>query len=368
MDFIIQNKEQKRRLFDFMADKIYRASDFKVIKYLSLYNMCIRVIAFTPEVLTSMKQQLSYVLKDEAEHYDATIVVFKEPDIEHFFAEATDAFDIRKNRLFRVYMLFRKYAFLNIATDNRMQSVFINVDSYAGLITAFDEENRTVYYGVRDFTPEEFIKHGHVFIKALYRLNSLPNRHLVHGAAVGVNGVGALLCARGQRGKSTLTVNALLNGFDYVADDYLLLDKENGELFASPIYSIITLNPKMYQKMYDDFKGKFVSTNARFDKYVFNIDAYHHQFKEHYPIKVCIFPNICADKTPSIVSTDKGRGIAQMIHSTINQTNDDYNTDTVKKLLDFLKPFDFYQINLCIDIEKNTQCLYNFLTTYKGKK
>ena len=367
MDFIIQNKEQKRRLFDFMADKIYRGSDFKVIKYLSLYNMCIRVIAFTPEVLTSMKQQLSYVLKDEAEHYDATIVVFKEPHTETFLAEASDTFDIRKNRLFRVYMLFRKYAFLNIATDNRMQSVFINVDSYAGLITAFDEENRTVYYGVRDFTPEEFIKHGHVFIKALYRLNSLPNRHLVHGAAVGVNGVGALLCARGQRGKSTLTVNALLNGFDYVADDYLLLDKENGELFASPIYSIITLNPKMYQKMYDDFKGKFVSTNARFDKYVFNMAAYHAQFREHYPIKVCLFPNICADKEPSIIPMNKGRGIAEMIHSTINQTNDDYNTQTVKKLLDFLKPFEFYQINLCIDITKNTQCLYDFLTTYTRK-
>lgn len=368
MDFIIQNKEQKRRLFDFMADKIYRASDFKVIKYLSLYNMCIRVIAFTPEVLTSMKQQLSYVLRDEAEHYDATIVVFKEPHTETFLAESSDTFDIRKNRLFRVYMLFRKYAFLNIATDNRMQSVFINVDSYAGLITAFDEENRTVYYGVRNFTPEEFLKHGHVFIKALYRLNLLPNRNLVHGAAVGVNGVGALLCARGQRGKSTLTVNALLNGFDYVADDYLLLDKENGELFASPIYSIITLNPKMYQKMYDDFKGKFVSTNARFDKYVFNIEAYHKQFKERYPIKVCLFPNICADKEPSITPLKKGRAVAQMIHSTINQTNDDYHTQTVKKLIDFLMPFEFYQINLCIDIDKNTQCLYEFLTTFKGNK
>lgn len=368
MDFVTQNSAQKRQLFNFMADKIYRSSDFMVIKYLCFYNFCVRIIAFTPEVLTSMKQQLTYVLRDEAEHYDATIVVFKETNMAHFLKEASDAFDIQKNRLFRVYMLWRKEAYINIAENNNMQSVFINVDSYAGLMTAFDEENKTVYYGVKDFTPEEFLKHGHVFVKALYRLNALENRHLVHGAAVGVNGTGALICARGQRGKSTLTVNALLHGFDYVADDYLLLDKEGDNLFASPVYSIITLNPKMYQKMYDDFNGKFVSTNARFDKYVFNIEAYHNQFKEHYPIKVCLFPNICKDKEPSIVPFKKGRAIAQMIHSTINQTNDDYHTKTVKKLVDFLMPFEFYQINLCLDIDKNTQCLYDFLRTYQGNR
>lgn len=368
MDFITQNSTQKRRLFDFMADKIYRSSDFMVIKYLCFYNLCVRVIAFTPEVLTSMKQQLTYVLRDEAEHYDATIVVFKEVKTETFLAEAGEQFDLRKNRVLKVCTMWMRSFYVNIAENKRSDSVFMNIDGKTGLINAFDEENKTVYYGVRDFTPEEFLKHGHVFVKALYRLNALYKRHLVHGAALGVNGVGALICARGQRGKSTLTVNALLHGFDYVADDYLILDKEGDNLYASPVYSIITLNPKMYQKMYDEFKGKFVSTNARFDKYVFNIEAYHKQFKERYPIKVCLFPNICADKEPSITPLKKGRAVAQMIHSTINQTNDDYHTQTVKKLIDFLMPFEFYQINLCIDIDKNTQCLYEFLTTFKGNK
>ena len=368
MDFIITEKSQKQKIFAYMAHKIATQSSFKAVKYLKFSDYCIRVICYTEEVLAPMKQQLTYLLADEADHYDATIVVFKETDMVHFLAGASDQFDLRKNLHIRIQMLLARNFYLNITENKYINSRFLTIDDNIGLINAFDKENRTIYYGVKDFTPEEFIKFGHVFIKPLYRLFSLPNKQLVHGAAVGVNGVGALLCARGQRGKSTLTVNALLRGFDYVADDYLVLEKEGKELFASPIYSIITLNPKMYQKMYDDFKGKFVSTNARFDKYVFNIEAYHQQFKEHYPIKVCIFPNICKDKAPSIAPMKKGQGIAQMIHSTINQADDDYNTTTVKKLLDFLLPFEFYQINLCIDIEKNTQCLYDFLTTYKGRK
>ena len=368
MDFVLTDKSQKQKIFTYIRHKIEAHTSIKAVKYLKFSDYCIRVVCYTEEALTPMKQQLGYVLRDEADHYNATIVVFKESDIAHFLTDASDAFDVRKNRLLRVYLLCIKNFYINIATENRASSVFLNMENYAGLINAFDEDNKTIYFGVRDFTPEIFIRAGHIFIKPFYRLFNNSNRHLVHGAAVGVNGVGALLCARGQRGKSTLTVNALLNGFDYVADDYLRLNKINGELFASAIYSIITLNPKMYQKMYDEFKGKFVSINARFDKYVFNIDAYHQQFRENYPIKVCIFPNICQDKEPSIVPMKKGRGIVQMIHSTITQTNDDYNTATIKKLLDFLKPLDCYQINLCADIEKNTQCLYNFLTTFEGRK
>lgn len=367
MDFVVSDIKQRRRLFEFMADKIYRSSDFMAVRYLELTGYCVRVIIFSEEVLQQIEQHLSYVLRMTAAKYDATVVIFKEVNTVSFWAEASEQFDLRRSQKLRLDFVFARGFYLNFLTDNRVSSSFMTVDNNRGLINAYDEEHNTVYFGARDLRPEEFIKYGHALIKPLYRFSSLPNRHLVHGAAVGVNGTGALICARGQRGKSTLTVNALLHGFDYVADDYLLLDREGDKLFASPIYSIITLSPYMYQRMYNDFKGKFVSTNARFNKYVFNIEAYHKQFKEHYPIKVCLFPNICADKEPSIVPFKKGRAIAQMIHSTINQNSDDYHTKTVKKLVDFLMPFEFYQINLCLDIDKNTQCLYDFLKTYKGK-
>ena len=71
---------------------------------------------------------------------------------------------------------------------------------------------------------------------------------------------------------STLSVLSMMRGFDYVSDDYLILHQdEKGQLLSSPIYSIITLSPVMYNRLYDLMKeSQFVSNNARKDKYVFS--------------------------------------------------------------------------------------------------
>ena len=108
----------------------------------------------------------------------------------------------------------------------------------------------------------------------------------MHGAVIGLNGDGICFCARGQRGKSTLSVLSMMKGFEYVSDDYLILHKKDNQLLSSPIYSIITLSPVMYNRLYDYLKGsQFVSNNARKDKYVFNISNFHNTFKQNYPIK-----------------------------------------------------------------------------------
>jgi hypothetical protein len=169
-----------------------------------------------------------------------------------------------------------------------------------------------------------------------------------------------LLCGSGQRGKSTLAVLAMMQGFDYVSDDYLVLEKEGDALYSYPIYSIITLSPRMYNELYDEMKGKFVSNNARRDKYVLDIKAYHESFSDKYPIKVCVFPQITNDEKPSIVSCKKGTAITQLVHSTIMQMEDKYDVKTIQKLTSFIKDFDFYQINLCADIKANVECLREF--------
>ena len=117
-----------------------------------------------------------------------------------------------------------------------------------------------------------------------------------------------------------------MKGFEYVSDDYLILHKKDNQLLSSPIYSIITLSPVMYNRLYDYLNGsQFVSNNARKDKYVFNISNFHDTFKQNYPIKLCIFPEIVSDKEPSIkpcTLEEKGRAIVQLIQSTLMQTQD----------------------------------------------
>lgn len=164
----------------------------------------------------------------------------------------------------------------------------------------------------------------------------------------------------------------MMKGFEYVSDDYLTLEKQGDNLFAYPIYSIITLSPRMYNELFDELKeSRFLFNNARKDKYVVSIKNFHDRFKKKYLIKFCMFPEIVSDKEPSIVECDKeekGRAIVQLIQSTVCQMQDINNPKVIKKLFDMVKDFNFYKINLCNDINKNTEFLREFAKNYQDKK
>ena len=237
-----------------------------------------------------------------------------------------------------------------------------------GFVEGVDQTTNTYYYGVRNPDPEELIKEGHIFVQFINQIVKSPTANLAHGACVGMGGNGVLLCGTGHRGKSTLTVLAMLKGFEYVSDDYQILEQEDGQLYAWPFYSIITLSPTMYNEMYDDFKGKFVSMNARKDKYVFSIAPYHGQFRDRYPIRACLFPEIVNDPEPSIVPCtpqERSRAIAQLTGSTVRQMRDVHSPQTIKKLADMIKDYPFYKINLCRDIYRNVECLREFCYTIR---
>lgn len=165
----------------------------------------------------------------------------------------------------------------------------------------------------------------------------------------------------GYRGKSTFSVNALLHGFEYVSDDYLILEKDETALRAWPIYSIITLSPAIYQKMAARLDARFVSNNARKDKYVFNIAKYHERFVSAYPVKFCMFPRFIKGAEPSIEPGSKDMAVDEFAYSTVMQTGETLDMRLIAKLCSFVEDMPFYRINLTADIDKNTQCLRAFL-------
>lgn len=312
------------------------------IRYIDLGVKTLRVLCYDPGFLPLMEKQLSWSLKDSAQHYDATLVIWKEMDMTAKDQELVQGFDL----------------------DGRQ---VLSINETAGILHAYDAVEETYYYAANDLRPEEFIKQGHIFVKVLYDLLKTPNSSLVHGACVGINGKGVLFCARGQRGKSTLSVLAMLEGFEYVSDDYLVLEKDEDGLWAYPIYSIITLSPTMYNELYDELEGtRFVSNNARRDKYVINIANLHDRFRTRYPVHACMFPEIVSDPEPSITSIDglgKGRAITQLAHSTMMQMNDLHDPATTRKLMSMVSDKPYYQIRLCRDIHANVEKLRQFINT-----
>lgn len=337
----------------------------RAVKYLDLGVTVIRVLCYTNEIVPIMEKQFTYVLRDEMDQYDSTIVVWKEDEIGDFANEVYKHLTKQQRMQIKAEMLWcrRIYPFIRCVDDNG--TPLVKVDCWENVVEVFDKDRKIIYYGVANFEPEIFDKHGHCFKQVINKLVKSVTVNLTHGAVFGCDGQGFLLCGRGKRGKSTLTVQSMLQGFEYVSDDFQILAQTQDGLLAYPIYSIITLSHRMYNEMYDYFKGKFVCDNFSQDKYLFNISAYHEQFRSGYPIKFCLFPEIVADDNPSIVECtpeDKGRAIVHLLHSTLIQMQELGDTTTIRKLFDMVKDLSFYKFNLCDDIVANTNYLRKFLT------
>lgn len=331
-----------------LLEYIKANSSYEKILYLDLGVKIVRLVCYSELFIPHIKKQFTYTLLENSDKYDATIVLWHEPQLEDIYTH---------KELFRFVpkseTLDDLYDFIVYDTTMRFHVPKTN----------------TYYHGVKSLEPEEFVREGHAFVQVLYKILKTENTNLVHGACVGLDNKGVLLCARGQRGKSTLTVLSLLKGFEYVSDDYLTLEKQGENLYAHPIYSIITLSPRMYNEMFDELAGsRFISNSARKDKYVINIANFHEQFRKKYPIKFCLFPEIVTDDEPSICECNqqqKGQAVTHLIHSTVIQMLDFYNAETMKKLVDMVNGFKFYRINLCNNIYKNTECLRQFIKEYK---
>lgn len=351
----------------------------KWIKYADLGCKIVKIVSYSDEFLPLIEKQLTYVLKDSADSFDDTLIIWNEQDLLSLgkqIAKSSPKLGVR----LRFEITFRKAK--NIVVDeNELYNIrvfdsnfsktkpAIDIQTTRGFFIANNKQEHIYYYGVNNLEPEEFIKEGHIFVQFFNNILKTETSNLVHGAVIGYNGNGICFCARGQRGKSTLSVLSMMKGFEYVSDDYLILHQDNaGQLLSSPIYSIITLSPVMYNRLYGYMRGsQFVSNNARKDKYVFNISNYHNSFKKNYPIKLCIFPEIVTDKDPSIrpcTIEEKGRAIVQIIQSTLMQTQDLSENWTVKKIMNMVKDLPFYKLNLCWNIDRNTEFLREFMNKF----
>lgn len=363
----VKNKEDLRKYFTNLQNWLAQ-KPVVFTKYLDFGVKVIRIISYDKDFLPHIKRQLTYVLRDEAASYDETLVVFKEEDFKNVSVNLSDEFNPKKNMRLRLDLIINKLNYPNLQImDKDYSAVKPVINIGKDTIEAYDQQNKIFYYAVKDLEPEEFIKRGHAFVHPLNNLIKTPTTNIVHGAIIGYNNNGMLFCARGHRGKSTLTVHAMMHDFEYVSDDYQILENKDGQLLSYPIYSIITLSPMMYSELYDDLKGKFVSNNARKDKYVINIAGYHNQFRKAYPIRFCLFPEIVSDKEPSITfctPQEKGRAIVHLIQSTTNQAHDLNNRAVIEKLYTMVKDLDFYKFNLCRDLDANTEYLRDFLKKF----
>ena len=325
-------------------------------KFLDLGTKIVKMVFFSKEFYSFIEKQFTYSLKDYSENFDATIFMWQEENTDFFTSKILP--DIEK-RVFEFYL----ESYYSIKTS----PVIVNLPG-SKTFYANNAEKNQYYHAIQDFDLEQLAKQRHILVQHINKILSTDSGALTHAGVVGLNNKGALICSAQGGGKSSLVIQALVDGFDYVSDDYVNLQHIDGKLYASPIFSVTNLAPKMYDKLFDKLeKTRFLFNSASKDKYCLNLCGFFDKFKTNYPIEFCLYPNIVSDDEPSITectSDEKGTAILNVLWSTIFQASEPNNVLFAKKLFNMLKDYNYYKINLCPDISKNSACLRDFTEKY----
>jgi hypothetical protein len=272
--FIKNVPQQEMDGYYALFEKRANRSSVQQVKYLTFGNIVIKIENHIEHFVAPIETQLAYCISNTAEAYDYRFVIWKD-DVNFLLADSVQ--------------VAAKLWFSLKNSDNSD----IKIDLEENRVEAYNPNTRT-YYLSWNTDPDDFVpKMGHLFVRQLYGVVATDEQRWVHAAAVGISDCGVLLCARGGGGKSTLAVSAMLNGFQYVADDYVILSKtEGGQLYAHSIYSTINLTPQMQNKM-EGLKAKYMNNSYwQPHKQTLDIREHHDRFVKKLPIKAVVFPRI----------------------------------------------------------------------------
>ena len=95
----------------------------------------------------------------------------------------------------------------------------------------------------------------------------------VHAACVAKGDSGLLICGTKGRGKTTLVMKFLREGYSFVADDSVLLQLRNNKLVVHPFPRTLKINQedlKKFPKLYENLKFVPVSTSDGLQKAIIN--------------------------------------------------------------------------------------------------
>ena len=224
-------------------------------------------------------------------------------------------------------------------------------------LSGIDYKRNTFYYCRHPETNPEFMLYGHAMVVMIGQWARQNGMLLLHSACVGINGKGVMLSARGGGGKSTLAVSCLLNGFDFVSDDYILVNQE-GPLKAMPLYRTVSLNQDMASILNPGLPVVRVD-KERNDKLM--LDASSYEFKESLPVHAIIYPNLTDGDSPFIKETARGPVMVKLIDSTASQLGFFRDPEAYRQMSQRLIDIPVYEIGLCKDLKKNVKCLLEFI-------
>ena len=233
---------------------------------------------------------------------------------------------------------------------------YLRINSDQEMIGADYMRNR-FYHCRQPQDYHDYMIHGHSMASVFGRWALRNSRILLHSACVGVDGKGVMLSALGGGGKSTLAVSCLLGGFDFVSDDFILVNQE-GPMRAMSLYKVIGLNQDMAAILKPDMPVMRTEPR-RGNKLYLDVSAY--PVKKELPVHAIVFPNPCDADEPVIRPAERGPVLAKVMRTSAKTMFNFRDPETYRIMSSRLLSIPVYEILLTRDLGKNREALRRFI-------
>jgi hypothetical protein len=144
--------------------------------------------------------------------------------------------------------------------------------------------------------------------------------YLLHAFAAARDGEAILLCGRSGSGKTTTGASLLLGGWQYLANDAVLLQRRNGAIFALPSPGTLQVRPQtlFLLPQLRRRRGRASPTTA---SYLFPAESLsQHGWAAPAPVRALYFPQICEGAASSILQPlERAIALAYLLEESVDR-------------------------------------------------
>lgn len=248
---------------------------------------------------------------------------------------------------------------------------FIRFAEWQDRILAYHIQSNRQYI-IMNGPLDEYIPIWFPFRMELHNFSMSHDYVFVHSGAVGLNGEGVLISSVGGGGKSTTVLSCLLDGFDYVSDDYLILERRTAT--AYPLFNSGILNEDSLHRLPELKPLIYGHVPKRPNRYIIDLSNYRNQFCHGMKIKAVVYPRLLHTDRPgreALIRKDPLHvGKTQMVISSANQNGFDMlkDQDALHCLFGAVSDLPSYEMLLSQDRQSNCRALRDLICSLSKRK
>ncbi|HEY6632232.1 MAG TPA: serine kinase [Rhizobiaceae bacterium] len=208
-------------------------------------------------------------------------------------------------------------------------------------------------------------EHGSPLRLFVHWCQAAAGRRLTHAAALGVNGIGALIVGASGSGKSGTTLAGLMNGLDSVGDDYVVVEHDPC-VVAHAVFKVFKQDPDGLRRVglnEADLPGAKTNWSGKieFDAASLAPDA----FTNRMEIRALLLPRITRAKRTSIEPVTSHDAALALAPSAVLQLPGDA-TEGFRFFASLAKRLPAFRVNLSQDAAEIADSIRSFLATGAG--